>query len=82
MSETNVKRSGSRSGLHIILKRPYARNLTHPALLYADADAVVYQVRSQRIYNHFQSLLVYLPVYLCNRAGLIIRDQRVRAKLD
>ncbi|VDD79662.1 unnamed protein product [Mesocestoides corti] len=43
MQTTSVKRSGSRSGLHLILKRPYPRNLTHPALLFADDQAGVYQ---------------------------------------
>ncbi len=44
MNKTDVKRSGIRSGLHIVIKRPYSRADTHPALLYADADASVYQV--------------------------------------
>ncbi|EUB60565.1 hypothetical protein EGR_04584 [Echinococcus granulosus] len=43
MKMTSVKRSGSRAGLHLILKRPYQQEQTHPALLYADADASIYQ---------------------------------------
>ncbi|KAL5106189.1 hypothetical protein TcWFU_004650 [Taenia crassiceps] len=43
MKMTSVKRSGSRAGLHLILKRPYRQGRTHPALLYADADASIYQ---------------------------------------
>ncbi|VDM30337.1 unnamed protein product [Hydatigera taeniaeformis] len=43
MGMTSVKRSGSRAGLHLILKRPYQQGHTHPALLYADADASIYQ---------------------------------------
>lgn len=44
MDVTNVKRAGSKAGLHLILKRPYNRTKTHPALLHADADASLYQV--------------------------------------
>ncbi|KAM3172423.1 hypothetical protein ACTXT7_014570 [Hymenolepis weldensis] len=44
MDVTNVKRAGSKAGLHLIFRRPYNRTKTHPALLYADADASLYQV--------------------------------------
>lgn len=46
MGVTSVKRAGSRAGLHLIFRRPYNRAETHPALLYADADASPYQVMS------------------------------------
>lgn len=39
----DVKHPGSISGLHLILKRPYSRNETHPALFYAEGIANIYQ---------------------------------------
>lgn len=58
MKMTSVKRSGSRAGLHLILKRPYKQGQTHPALLYVDADASIYQVR--RLLSHLACNLIAL----------------------